>query len=314
MISLELSCLVCLFLSAYFSSAEMAFVSTSKLKIRELADRGSQGAKQILKLYDHPHQFLASLLIGNNIVNISATAIFTVIIQTRFGIANEWVAAALIAPVLIIFSEMVPKDYGRLASYQFLTRNAFFLSGFSKIFHYPVVFILKLVDFFLSPLGPAVHKSIFVDEEEFRSLIEESAHSGIVTHHEKQLIDTILDFERIHVDSAMMPVDRIPKVAITGKVGDVKDLARRTGAKMVLVYEELPSIIVGMIYVFDILFEEKDAEGLKNFLRSPIFLVKNTSIEKAFLTLQEKRQSFACVTDFHGEVVGAVPIERLLAI
>jgi CBS domain containing-hemolysin-like protein len=83
---------------------------------------------------------------------------------------------------------------------------------------------------------------------------------------------------------------------------------------MVLVYEEIPSIIVGMIYVFDLLFEEDEKKGLKNYLRAPIFLPRSTSNEKAFLTLQEKRQSFALVTDMKREVIGAVPIERLLVL
>jgi CBS domain containing-hemolysin-like protein len=111
----------------------------------------------------------------------------------------------------------------------------------------------------------------------------------------------------------MIPVARIPKVNITGTVGSVKELARQTHAKMILVYEEIPIIIVGMIYVFDLLFEENKEERLKNYLRSPIFLPRTTSIEKAFLTLQERRQSFALITDEGGEVIGAVPIERLMA-
>ena len=174
--------------------------------------------------------------------------------------------------------------------------------------------ILKGVDFVLRNFKSKPRQSIFVNEEEFRSLIEESTKSGVVAPHEKRLIDTILDFERIHVESVMIPVSKVSNVSITGKVGEVKEIARRTQARMILVYEEIPSLIVGMIYVFDLLFEENDKQGLKNYLRSPIFLPRNTSIEKAFLTLQEKRQSFAVVTDMRREVVGVVPIERLLVV
>ncbi len=82
---------------------------------------------------------------------------------------------------------------------------------------------------------------------------------------------------------------------------------------MILVSEELPDLIVGMIYVFDVLFENDESSGLKRYLRSPVFLHQNTSIEKAFLTLQEKRQSFAAVTDDDGNVIGAVAIEKLFS-
>lgn len=314
MIVLILLFVVCLVLSAFFSASEMAFTSTNKLKLRELADKGNKPAQGIMRLYDYPQRFLTAILINNNLANLTATAVLTVALQNYFGIANEWVVTAILAPVLIVFGEMVPKDYGRLQSREFLLRHSTLLGILSRLFHYPILAVLKAVDLFLGPLGAATHKSIFVDEEEFHLLIDESAKSGVVSLHEKQLIDTILNFERIHVESAMIAVDKIPKVPLIGRVGDVKEIARRTGSKMVLVYEEIPTLIVGMLYVFDLLFEERDDQNLKNYLRSPIFLSRTTSIEKAFLTLQQKRQSFAVVTDDDGEVIGAVPIERLLAI
>lgn len=314
MISLILSFFICLVLSAFFSGAEMAFISSNKFKLRELADAGSRPAQTILSLHDHPHEFLTTILIGNNIVNIAATVLFTVWLDLQFGIENEWLVTAIMAPLLIIFAEMVPKDYCRLRSHAFLLKYSGWLKVLSRLFYFPTVAILKAVDSFLAPLAKATPKSIFVDEEEFRSLIDESTKSGIVTTREKKLIDTVLDFERIHVESVMIPVERVLKVDITGKIGDVKEIARKSQQKMVLVTEEIPTLIVGMIYVFDLLFEENVDQGLKNYLRSPIFLPRHTSIEKAFLTLQEKHQSFAVVTDVNGEVIGVVPIERLLVL
>ncbi len=314
MISLFIVFAVSFVLSAFFSGAEMAFVTGSKFTMRHLADAGNKAAKTIVHLFQYPQRFLTTVLIGNNIVNITTTAICTLFLEMFFQVRNGWVATAIMAPLLIVFAEMVPKDYGRLRSHDFLLASAGWLDLFSKIFYYPTVLLLKGVDFFLSRLGERGHKSIFVDQEEFRLLIDESTKSGVVSDHEKRLIDTILDFERIRIESVMTPVDKIPKVPFTGTVQDVKDLVRRTPAKMVLVYEEIPSIIVGMIYVFDLLFEENESQGLKNYLRSPIFLPLNTSNEKAFLTLQNKRQSYAAVTNPAGDVIGAVAIERLLVI
>jgi putative hemolysin len=311
MISILLGFLICLFLSAFLSIAEMAFVSSNKIKIRELADSGHDSAKKLIGFQDNAEQFLTSILIGNNITNITGTTLVAYLLQSHFGITNEWVITAIIAPILIIFGETVPKDYGRIKSQAFLLNNANFLGFLIKIFHYPAVFLLKGVDFLLAPFGWNPDRNIFVSEREFRSMIEESVATGVLATHEKQLIDTILDFERIHVESVMFHADKVPKVEIHDTVGKVKALARETKARMVLVYEEIPSIVVAMIYVFDILFEADDNQTLKNYLRSPIFIPRNTSIEKAFLTLQEKRQSFAVVTDIHGEVIGVVPIERL---
>lgn len=314
MITLVIAFFLCVLFSAFFSVAEMAFVSSNKLKLRELADSGSRPALLVLKLYENPHQFLTVILICNNVFNIAATVLFTVYLDLQFGITNEWLITLILAPIFIIFAEMVPKDYGRLKAHPVLLKYAWLLRFFLVIFRLPTQAILGTVDFLLAPFGHSTRKSIFVDEEEFRSVIEESVKSGIVAPHEKKLIDTILDFERIRVESVMIPVEKVPKVDITAKVGDVKALARGTQQKMVLVTEEIPTLVVGMIYVFDLLFENNDDQGLKNYLRSPIFLPRNTSIEKAFLTLQHKRQSFAVVTDAQGEVIGVVPIERMLAL
>lgn len=314
MISLILVFILCFGLSAFFSVTEMAFVTANRFKIRQLADSGDPAAKTLLYLVEHSQQFLTALLIANNIVNISAVAIFTYMLKLVFNIESELVVTAIMAPLLLIFGETVPKDYGRLASENFLLNYAGIFRHLARFFSYPVGILMKLISVFLSPFGSSTPKSIFVNEKEFRSLIEESTRSGVVSGHEKQLIDTILDFERMQIESVMLPVAKVSKVNITDTIKVVKEIGKKTRAKMVLVYEEIPSIIVGMIYVFDLLFEMNEEATLKNYLRSPIFLSRNISLEKAFLTLQEKRQSFALVTDEEGEVIGAVPIERLLAI
>lgn len=314
MISLILIFFLCLAISAFFSASEMAFVSINKLKLRELSDQGNKHAQVLLRMQQNPQNFLTAVLIGNTILNVTATAIFTYMLDALFGIRNEWIITAILAPILIIFCETVPKDYGRMRSKGFLLGSAGILKFIEGVFHWPVKWILKAVDSFLSSLGAGEHKSIFVSEEEFRVLIEESAHSGVLAHHEKQLVDTILDFERIHIDSVMIPLEKLPKVEIRESLLGVKAIARQSKSRMVLVYEEIPSLVVGMIYVFDLLFEEEENQPLRKYLRSPIFLQRNISIEKAFLTLQEKRQSFAVVTDASGEIIGAVPIERLLVV
>lgn len=304
----------CLAAYAFFSAAEMSFVSSNRIQLRELADAGSKGAQKILQLHEEPHQFLTVVLIANNVANIASTSIFAFWFSAYLGISNEWLITAIMAPLLIIFCETVPKDYSRLHSQKFLIQFADLLSLMMTIFRYPVRWIDRLITFFMGSLGEAIDRSIFVSEKEFRAVIEESASTGVLADHEKKLIDTIMDFERIKVESVMIPVEQVEKVDITDTIGKVKEIASRTSVRMVLVSEEIPTLIVGMIYVFDVLFETDEKAGFKKYLRSPIFLPKGTTIEKAFLALQEKRQSFAAVTDEEGEVIGVVAIEKLFAL
>ena len=305
---------LCFLLSAFFSGSEMAFVSANKLKIRQLADSGDPAARLVMRLYEHPQRFLTALLIGNNIVNVTATTIFTYEVERYFGLTNEWLVLAVIAPLLLIFGETVPKDYCRIRSQSFLLSYSGVLTQMARLFYYPVRIILGLVDFFLSPWRGRKQKNIFVSEEEFRSVIQESVKSGVISGPEKHLIDTILDFEKITVRDVMTPLSRVPMVSITDTIGKAREAARQSHSKLLLIYEEIPAIVVGMIYVFDLLFEEDESGGLKKFLRSPVFIPFGTSIERAFLTLQDKHQSFAVVTDNVREVVGIVPIEKLLVV
>ena len=304
----------CLAASVFFSSAEMAFVSANLIKFREMADSGNPLAKKVLRLQENSQRFLIAILIGNNMVNIIAVSICTYWFEVYFHLANEWLVTLVMAPLLIIVCETVPKDYSRRHAQKFMLQFADLLNLMLVIFRLPLRWIQHGISFFMGPIGgTALDRSIFVSEKEFRLLIEESTKTGVLADHEKRLIDTIMDFERIKVDSVMIPAANVEKVDITDTIGKVKEIAKRTQAKMVLVSEEIPTLIVGMIYTFDVLFEPNDQEGFKRYLRSPIFLPRTTSIEKAFLTLQEKRQSFAAVTDESGEVIGVVAIEKLFA-
>lgn len=305
---------VCLFFSAFFSASEMAFLSTDRVKLRELSEQGVLQAKRLLDLFTNSREFLTAMLIGNNLVNVSAAVLLTVFLETRFGIENEWAATSLLAPVLIIFSETVPKGYGRFRGRGFLMDHTNLILFFSKLFAWPARLLLGASGVFLGTGQGSGQRNILVNEDEFRFLIEESVRSGVLEEHEKKFVERILDFERIPIERVLIPVAAVPRVELSEKVKDAKERVRQTGSKVILVYEEIPTIVIGMIYTFDLLFEEEGKKGLRSFLRSPIFLPKETSLEKAFLTLQERRQSFALVTDAQREVVGLVNIENLLAI
>ena len=298
--------------SAFFSGTEMAFVSANKLKLRELSDAGDKKARFLVQLQQHPNYFLTAILVANNAVNVTTISIATYIFKEYLGWSSEWVVMLIVAPILIIFAEMVPKDYGRLNAISFLLGQTFWLRGFRTILYGPIIVFFSALKYFGPSFRQGATRDIFVNEEEFRSLIEESTQRGIMGPQEEKLIHTILDFERIQVQSVMMPAGKVPMVDIHSKIEDVKKIARETHARMMLVYEEIPSIVMGMVYVFDMLWEEENAQGLHDFLRAPIFIPEDTSLEKAFLTLQKKRQSYAVVTDHAGNIKGVVPIDRLL--
>ncbi len=305
---------LCFVLSAFFSASEMAFVSCNKLRLKRFLGEKKKGAALVDKFHRHPKGLLASLLLGNNLVNISVTVLAAYFLKSHFGIENEFLITLVVAPFLIIFAETVPKDYARQKADEVIYQWAPYVNFFYELFQPFSKVVLFLADNLLKLFGGYEKKSPFVTREEFHYLINESVKQGVIKEHEKRLIDTILNFERIRVEEVMIPLNRVSKIEITKKIGDLKEIARKTGASFVLVYEEIPSIIVGAIYVFDTLFELDESCVLAHFLRPPLFVSKDDSAEKSFLKLQENHQSFAVVLNEFKEVVGVVAIDNLLAL
>lgn len=303
-----------LMFSAFFSAAEMAFLSTDRVRLRNEAEREDLRARRLLILFEDSREFLTTVLIGNNLLSVIAAALLTAFFDMKFGIQNEWIITVVLAPVLVIFCETVPKGYGRYQGSTFLKEHLTLTFIFWKIFSWPTRILLAAAEVFLGKSSKDGKKNIFVNEDEFRFLIEESVRSGVLEEHEKKFVERILDFERVPIERVMTPVASVPQIELLCTVKDAKEKARKSHSKILLVYEEIPSIIIGMIYVFDLLFEMDETKGLASFLRSPIFLPMATPLEKAFLTLQEKRQSFALVTDARREVIGVINIENLIAL
>lgn len=303
----------CFLLSIFFSMAEMAFVSANRLKLRKLVREKKKEALIVQGFHRNPKQFLASVLIGNNLVNISFVVMVTYLFEKYLNVENQWLVTLVTAPFLIIFAETAPKDYGRQQANHVIYQIARPLQFVCRLFSPVTASILWLGDILLKIFRSYEKKSPFVTKEEFAFVIEESAKHGVITNEEKRLVGIILNFERIRVEEMMVPLREVPHIDITKNVWELKDIARRSKKPFVLVYEEIPSIIVGTIYIFDVLFERNENRPLGAFLKPPLFVFKDESAEKTFLKLQQNHQSFAVVLDENREAIGTVSIDDLLA-
>jgi len=297
-----------------FAGAEMAYLSCNKLKLRHLADQGNHNARLVMRFHSNPHRFLTTVLVGYNLMHVTLIALATYVFETRFGIDEEWVVVLVMAPLVIIFAETVPKDWFRYKADDFIYRFAPILalldralSGFSKMLEI-------ITDILIALSGSSTKRSPFVTREEFGYVVDESAKKGVLHQHEKKMIHTILNLSTKPVNEVMIPLSKFPKISLTSKISDVKRIARKTKADAILVYEEIPSIVVGIIYVFDILFEQNEDKPLSQYLKAPLFISHDMSSEKALFTIQSKRCSYAVVINPLREVVGVVELENLIRI
>ncbi len=299
-------------LMAFFAGSEMAFLSCNKLNLKHLADSGQRSARIVHEFQKNPQSVLTSILIGTNVAHVTLVSVFTYAAEKYGSVHEEWEITLILAPFIIIFAETIPKDWFRQKADDFIYRVAPVLLFFERLF-FPIARVtLILTDFLVGLMHPETKRSPFVTKEEFRLIVDESAQGGVLLEHEKHLIHTILDLGSTCVAEVMAPLKQFPQLELSSKVKDAKELARANKKSMILVYEEIPSIVVGVVQVFDILFEEHPEASLAQYLRAPLFVSQELSVEKTILLLQSKHSSQAVVTNQNGEVVGVVSIENLI--
>ena len=312
MITLVLIIIVAFILLGFFAGSEMAYLSFNRLKLRHLADEGNRAAQIIMRFHKHPNRFLTNILIGTNLMHVTVTGLVTYILEKQFQVTQEWPIVLILSLVIVIFAETIPKDWFRHKADDFIYRFAYILDFIDRLLSGISFILISLTDFLINTSTSTVKRSPYVTREEFRYVIEESAKKGVLLANEQQLINTILNLSSLRVEELMIPVAKFPKVSLTDRIRDVKEVARKTKTQAVLVYEEIPSLIVGIIYVFDILFEENEDQILSRYLKAPLFMTHDTTAEKGIFILQSRHASFGAVINADREVIGVVGIENLL--
>lgn len=311
MIGLLIGILFLFGLCAFLAASEMAFISIHPVYLREQAEKGERGAESVLQLRENNQHFLGTVLIATNMSQVALTALMSYLLESHFSIRAEWLMTLIMAPLMLIFCEMLPKEYARLHAMGFLTRQVGLLMILYKALYIPAHAFMRGTEI-LFPKLKSENEKIFTNEEEFKALVSESQKIGVLDPHERDFVNMILDFERISVRTVMTPLAQVAAVDLRSDVSDVRICARQKGDRVVLVYEEDPSIVAGVIYVFDLLVKQRENGPLSEFLKAPLFIPQTMPLEEAFQILRKKRQSFALVTDDRYEVLGVVPIENLL--
>ena len=312
MITLLLLAFVSFILLGFFAGSEMAYLSFNKLKLRHLADEGDPRARIVMRFHQDPKRYLTMILLGTNLTHVTFTGILTYLFVVRFQWMADWVLVIVLSFLIILLAETVPKDWFRHRADDFIYRFARILDFLDRLFGGLSKIFVRLTDILIQSTSSNIKRSPYVTREEFRYVIEESTKGGVLLAHEKQLIDTILNLSSVRVETLMVPIAKFPMVPLTDRVRDVKEVARRTKTQAMLVYEEIPSLVVGIVYVFDLLFEEGEDQTLSPYLRAPLFMSYDTTAEKAIFLLQSKHASYGAVISANREVVGVVSLENLI--
>ncbi|HKL75861.1 MAG TPA: hemolysin family protein [Halanaerobiales bacterium] len=306
---------VLLFLSAFFSGSETAFMAVNRVQIRDKSNKGDEKANLVDQLLEDETRLLTTILIGNNLVNIATSSIATSIAIELFGSKGVGIATGVVTLFILIFGEITPKSLGNSNSLKYAKIVAPFLYWTEKIFYPFVLFFSWIIKKVIGKEN--LISSAFITEEEIRRFVNVSEEEGVIKEIEKDMIQSVFDFDDTQVREIMVP--RIDMVCIDNEadVKEVVELAVEYGHSRIPVYENIVDDIIGLIYVKDLLKlilsdeDEKDI-NLEEFIKPIYFIPESKPINTLLTEMQKRREHMAIVLDEYGGTSGLITIEDLL--
>lgn len=308
--------IVLIALSAIFSSAETAFLSTNRIRMRNLHEDGEKRAGLVLDMLEKQNKLISSLLVGNNIVNISASAIATKIATDVFQDAGVGIATGVMTLLILVFGEVIPKNVAAAHAENWAMVIAPFIRVVSIVLT-PLVFLLtKLSDFVVKFSKKYEDDDVpTITEDEFKLLVDVGQEEGVFDESESEMINSIMEFDEIVVKEIMVP--RIDIVGLDGEdnINEALRLIIDGGHSRIPVYEGSIDNIIGILYAKDIfahLNEDFEHLQVKTLIRNAYYIPETKKVDDLLEELRMKKVHMAIILDEYGGTSGLVTIEDLL--
>ncbi len=308
---------VLFFLSGFFSGSETAFMAASRVKVKDQVNKGDEKAALVDKLLEDEIRLLSTILIGNNLVNIAASAIATSIAIEIFGRSGVGIATGVMTFLILIFGEITPKSLGNNRSLKYARTVAPFLIWVERLFSPFVSFFSWLIKIIIG--AENVMSAAFLTEEEIRRFVNVGEKEGAIKETESEMIHSIFDFDDIMVREIMVPRTEMVCVERGAPVNKIVELAVEYGYSRIPVYEGTVDDIVGLVYVKDLLvmlLEESPPEledlNLEEFIKPIYFIPESKPINQLLNEMRRRQEHMAIVLDEYGGTSGLITIEDLL--
>ena len=306
--------IILLCLSAFFSSSETALTTVNQVRMRTLADNGDKRAARVLHVTGNPGKMLSAILIGNNIVNLSASSISTSLAIHLFGNTGAGIATGILTFLILIFGEVTPKTMATIKADSMSLTVAAPIGLLMKILT-PVIFIINKLSLGLMFL---LHVNIKdaqkkMTEEELRTIVDVSQENGVIEHEERDMIHNLFDFGDAEAKEIMVPRIDMTFVQADATYQEVLDIFRQDMFTRLPVYEDSTDNVIGIINMKDFLLQNDTPEfSVRNLLREPYFTYEHKNTADLFLEMRKSSISLAIVLDEYGVTAGLITLEDLL--
>lgn len=313
-ISQIIALVILLILSSIFSSTETALTTVNKIRMRTLSEAGNKKADRVLRVTENQGKMLSAILIGNNVVNLSASSLATSIAIERFGSVGAGIATGILTLLILIFGEIAPKTMATINADQI----SLWASGFIEF----LMWILTPVIFIVNKLAMGVLLLFRVDpnksqnamtEEELRTIVDVGEESGVIETEEKEMIHNLFDFGDSEAKEIMIPRIDMTFVSKDATYQEVIEIFKEDKFTRLPVYEETTDNVVGILNMKDLLLcENPNTFSIDEIMREPYFTFEHKNTADLFMEMRKSSISLAVVLDEYGVTAGMITLEDLL--
>jgi CBS domain containing-hemolysin-like protein len=301
-------------LSAFFSADEIAFTSINARRVRRAAEDGDKKSALVIKIYDRFDDALSAILIGNNLVNIAATSLATVVAIGIAGEAGAGLASVIMTVVIVLFSEITPKILAKRNAEAFAKSTARALNAVMLILMPVVKASLVVVEALARAMGAGEKSGPAMTEAELTAILETAEDEGVIDEERTDLVQSALQFDDLTIAQVLTPRIDMVAVDVEDSLNDVLRVVIESQYSRIPVYEDTIDNVIGILHVNQFLREldKKTDIELKKLLMPPLVVHKTLKLDDALKMLQRARTHIAVVADEYGGTMGIITLEDLL--
>lgn len=315
MITLLLAAIaVCIVLSGFFSASEMSFTACNTVRLENLREEGSRRAGYAFFITEHFDQALSAILIGNNLVNIAASSMASVLMLLIPAVESKgWLATVVITILVIIFGETIPKIAAKKNANSLALKFSPWIR-FLMVLLAPLVWLTVVIVKLLTPKTESAPEDTEDAVEELQAIIETAEDEAVLDEDRSELLQAAIDFQSTSASEAMTARVDIVAIDVEDSLPEIRRIARESNYSRIPVYEGSIDNIIGILtlnHFLRILTEETDPD-IRTLLLKPCFVYKTTPLPTVLSTMRKSRQHLAIVTDEYGGTFGLITMEDVL--
>ena len=306
---------LCVILSGFFSGSEMAYSSCSTLRLEHLRDGGSKRAGLAVKIAEHFEDALGAILIGNNLVNIAASSLITVLVVQLTGTDSMvWLGTLIITVVIILFGETIPKITCKKSANRVAVRYAWPVRALMLLLKPLVWLVVKLIELLTKPLKGEEDEDAEEAVEELQNLIETAEDEEVLDEDQSELVQAAIEFDQISASEVMTARVDVCAIDIEDDWEDILALVEQAPYSRLPVYEDSIDNIIGVLYLNHFLkaMTEDGHTDIRKLLMPPCYVYKTMKLPAVLNTLKKARQHLAIVSDEYGGTLGVLSMEDVL--